>query len=181
MDLAEKIQGQAAVIERLEQLDEETLKKQSADGGWSVAECMVHMNLAMEIYLDQFESMKNSLKPEKKQYNPSFLTRKLIQSQPPDKKGRIRFKIKTMKRLDPQKSDMPADRSALDRLQQNLSRLEQFEKLMNGKDSRSFKVETVLGPMLKLHVGDALKFITAHNERHFQQIQNILESLEGQE
>jgi hypothetical protein len=181
MELSEKLERQSAIIEELKQLDEKTLTKQPADGGWSATECMVHMNLAMEIYLDQFESMKGRLKPANGPYKPTFLARKLIQSQPPDKKGMIRFKIKTMKRLDPHHSDLPADRSALDRLEDNLSRLRQFTEMMQGKDPKSFKVKTVLGPMLKLYAGDAVRFISAHNERHFRQIQNILKKTAGQE
>jgi len=181
MELAEKLERQFTIIEELKRLDEKTLTQQPADGGWSASECMVHMNLAMEIYLDQFEFMKDRLKPANGPYKPTFLARKLIQSQPPDEKGMIRFKIKTMKRLDPRKSDLPADLSALDRLQENLSRLRQITEIMQGKDSKSFKVETVLGPMLKLYAGDAVRFISAHNERHFRQIKNILKKTAGQE
>ncbi|MEJ2006484.1 MAG: DinB family protein, partial [Cyclobacteriaceae bacterium] len=174
-ELIHKINKQQSQLEELKSLGNSVLLKNPSDNGWCIAECLAHMNLAMEIYLDQFESMKDRLQPEKNAYKPAFLVNQLIQSQPPDKKGKIRFKISTMKRLDPRKTGKPADRSVIERQERNLSRLLQFLESMKGKDTRSFKVETVLGPIIKLYAGDAAQFITAHNERHFKQIRNILE------
>jgi hypothetical protein len=135
------------------------------------------MNLSTEIYLDQIEKKQSLFVTEKNPYRPTLLAGMLIRNMPPDKSGTIRMKMKTMKKLDPALYKGEIDVNQIERFLNNLTRLEKILVAMKGKDTRSFKVNSALGPVLKLYVGDALRFINAHNERHFSQIHRIIQKI----
>jgi len=165
---------------RLTQMDHDRLMKKPPDGKWSTYDCMEHMNLATELYLDQIEPRLDKLRPAKKGYKPTFIAKHLIRSMPPDKEGRIKLKMKTMKKLDPEASGRAIGPESLDRLKANIERLLAIVDDLKDSDPRSFNVKTALGSVLKLYVGDAMMFVTAHNERHFKQIEDILEQVVDQ-
>ena len=50
--------------------DEETLCIKPASSDWTAAQCIQHMNLATELYLDQIEPKLSGLKPADKAYKP---------------------------------------------------------------------------------------------------------------
>ena len=82
--------------------------------------------------------------------------------------------MKTLKVFDPGQVD---PNIAVTRLKSNLDRMRAIINRCEGKDMRSFKVNTAFGPLLKFHIGDALRFMAAHNSRHFLQLKRILDSV----
>ena len=90
--------------------------------------------------------------------------------------GELKSKMKTLKVFVP--ADQPDYRQAAARFKKNMGRYEQILKVSEGMNLRSFKVTTALGPILKFYIGDAMKFIQAHNLRHAQQIRNILSAVQ---
>ncbi len=170
--LRNQIEAQREKLIAFSTLDDEILNAKPASGGWSMLECVAHMNLATELYLDQIEAKIHLLREGKHPYKPTFLANYFINGLGIQKDGTIKFKMKTMKVFDPSKTTAP-DKNSIGRLKDNFNRIEKILVQMQGKDPRSFKVVTALGPILKFYVGDALRFINAHNERHFLQLEEI--------
>jgi hypothetical protein len=47
-------------------------------------------------------------------------------------------------------------------------------------DLHKVRVTSAIGPILRFKLGDALQFITVHNQRHIMQAQKVLEAKESQ-
>lgn len=144
---------------------------------WSINDCMIHMSLATELYLDQIEEKLHMLRPLKSSYKPTFLANYFINSLAPQANNSIRFKMKTLKAFDPHHKENLTSAEPSERLLNNLDRIDKIVEACSDKDLRSFKVTTALGPILRFYLGDALRFICAHNERHVLQIRNIMTAL----
>lgn len=161
------------LLSELETLPLELKTAAPSEGSWTVAQCLDHMNIATELYLDQLEAKISTLKPSKTDvYNGTFLGGYFSKSLAPTEGGEIKSKMKTLKVFIP--ADQPSYDEVAARFSQNLDRYEKILIVCSGMNLRSFKVTTALGPILKFYVGDAMKFIQAHNLRHAQQIRNIL-------
>ena len=146
------------------------LQRTPEGSNWNGAQCIMHMCLATELYLNQIEKKLHLLKPAKGQYKQGFWAKKFTKGLSPDENGKIRNKMKTMKVFEPEDVD---SNEAVSRLTEDLDRTLQVLEKLEGKDLRSFKVTSALGPILKFYVGDALRFVNGHNARHFVQLENI--------
>ena len=173
-----RIKEQRDKLKKFEQLEKSILYIKPDTGGWNILECIGHMNLATELYLDQIESKIHLLKEERTPYKPTFLANYITSGLGVQKDGKIKFKMKTMKVFDPSVTGS-ADDNSIERFENNLSRINKILDQLEGKDLRSFKVTTALGPVLKFYVGDAIRFLNAHNERHFLQLERIYNAVSG--
>ncbi len=161
--------------EQLREVPERSLNRPPTYGGWNVTQCLDHMNRATELYLNQIEGKLEQLRPvSKPYYKASFLAAYAIKSQEPTDTGVIKNKMKTLKAFVPEGELRPYE--VLVRFRENLSRFEVLVDLLETKDLRSFKVTTALGPILKFYIGDALRFVHAHNRRHMLQANRILDN-----
>lgn len=157
------------------ELPEELLLARPSEKTWSALECFDHMNKATELYLNQIEKKLTSLKAERnKVYKKTWFAGMFTKQLAPTEEGIIKSKMKTMKVFFP---DTDLSLKTIERFKSTLERFEKILAEVKGKDLRSFKVTTALGPILKFHLGDALGFVYAHNLRHAQQIKNTLARL----
>lgn len=157
--------------------DAETLNQKPGDGKWSVLECFQHMNLSTEVYLDQILKALPTQKPENK-LSPvkiGWVASWLINSMKP-KGGQIKYKMKTMSRLNP-KSEL--SKSVIERFIYISNQLLEIVESAKKLDLNAFKVTSAVGPMLKLKFGEGLGFVVAHNARHVLQAKNTLQIVES--
>lgn len=150
--------------------DSRDLQRTPEGSNWNGAQCIMHMCLATELYLDQIEKKMHLLKSARGPYKQGFWAKKFIKGLSPDKEGKIRNKMKTMKVFEP---DPVESEIAVSRLKNDLDRMLRILDQLEGKDLRSFKVTSALGPILKFYIGDALQFVNGHNARHFVQLETI--------
>lgn len=164
-----------AFTEKIAQQPIKSLTTKPSETAWSVLECFDHMNTATELYLDQIEGKLKELRPEEKQvYKKTLFAGIFTKQLAPTEEGIIKSKMKTMKVFYPKAN---LNLQVVDRFKHNLTRFQNVLSQCKGKNLRSFKVTTALGPILKFHLGDALDFVHAHNRRHALQIENTLEEL----
>ncbi|UII28191.1 DinB family protein [Fulvivirga maritima] len=139
---------------------------------WSIIDCIEHMNISMEVYLNQImPRLATDLKPKNGQYKPGWLAAYFAKGMEPTAEGKIRNKMKTFKKLDPKQ--VSRNVNELERFIQNIETTIEITEKIKDKNLKSFKVKTALGSWLKFYLGDALWFYTAHNLRHMLQIQNM--------
>ena len=161
--------------ESILELPNDLLVKRPNEKQWNLVECFDHMNRATELYLDQVEEKLGQLKPSHNgKFKPSWLASMFSKGLAPGKSGQIKYKMKTLKPFVPQSLSNTESLGPIKRFMHNLDRYERILHELAGMDLRSFKVVTALGPILKFNVGDALRFVHAHNRRHVQQSKNIL-------
>jgi hypothetical protein len=160
--LEEQVENQLQLaIKEFQNLSEEMLLKPSASGGWSVAQCLWHLNSYGDFYLPEIAKAIN------KKGSPGVLF----------KSGMfgayfIRMMQPGVKRYKAFKDHIPPD--VLNAYAVVAEFIHQLELLLTYiKQARSANPDARLpisiSPWIKLKLGDVLQFVIAHNERHIQQ------------
>ncbi len=138
---------------------------------WSILECIEHLNLYGDFYLPKIEqAIDKSKTVSETDYKPGLLGDYFAKSMLPKEKLN---KMKTFKSKNPKGREL--NQSILDRF---LSQQEQTLHILNNAQNLSLnkiKVPTTLGKLVKLKLGDTLRVVIYHNQRHIVQAEKILE------
>jgi hypothetical protein len=153
-------------------LDEATLLKPSDTGGWSIAQCLEHLNRYGDYYLPE---IKRRLEPgEKRQagtvFKSSWLGTYFTNMMEPAKSTK---KIKAFKAYIPQQ-----ELDAYTVVSEFITQQEQLLQYL--KDARNYNLNSIKLPIsisrfIRLNLGDVFQFLVAHDERHLQQANRNLE------
>lgn len=155
-------------------LTDDQLRTKPANGGWSIVECLQHLNLAERYYIRQLQHKVDKLG--------------LVQHSPTDQSlesgwvGRLLLNI-----VDPKsKRKFPAPGLVRPRAAADLNPAEvtaQFMELQTLLRSlldkavylnwNSDKTSTLFGKWIKINVGDMLVMLVAHTERHLAQAMRV--------
>ena len=138
---------------------------------WSILECLEHLNLYGDFYLPEIE--KTLFNSTQKINDPVFNSGKIgnyFANLMITKNGNIK-KMKTPKDKDPINSNLSF--STIERL---LKQLEKLKILLNqSRTANLTKLKTAISltKFIKLRLGDTLRFVVYHIERHILQAQKI--------
>ena len=157
-------------IKAFQQLEAQKLNQLATNGGWSIAQCLAHLNTYGDYYLPKIEhAIDSATITTSKEFVSGWLGKYFTGMMDPD---RAQKKYKAMKMHHPP--------SSLDAHQTVAKFIDQQEKLIvllkrcENKDLASVKVATSINKLIKLKLGDALQFLIMHNERHIRQaIRNL--------
>jgi hypothetical protein len=154
--------------------DEAGLHRRPADGGWSAAECIAHLNLTTAAYLPLLDEALARAR-EMGGGMPRTLRRDLVgwliwKSSSPS--GRV--KVKTTPRVVPTADGAAAELAAeFERLQNELSaRLEAAD----GLPIHRIKVESVFDPRARYSLYSVFTILPAHQHRHLLQAERAVGS-----
>ncbi|MGB1017948.1 MAG: DinB family protein [Chitinophagales bacterium] len=182
--LVKRNQSFIDVVEnKFSKLSEEQLLTKPAPDKWSISECLIHIIKADEIYTNQFESKIQEKPVQDLSYKPGWLGNWFAEGIVP-KNGKITNGMKSLKVMDPQRNmaelqkEFPSVQDVLEKfvVQQNLLN-KQMQKAVNN-DLGSIKIQTAI-PLIKIKLGDALRFVVGHNERHIFQAEGVYASIEN--
>lgn len=166
----------------LEGLGPDQLCWQPQAGKWSIVQCIDHMNIATELYLRQMEVLIPKAIARDKKPRTSFVSgfwgKRLPGMFAPQSSGRIKWKMKTTRSFRP-KADPEGQQEVIGRFRDNLDLLSRLLEEARDADLQSNRVVSALGSMLKLRLGDAFRFVNAHNARHILQAQRVREAMES--
>jgi hypothetical protein len=156
-----------------ENLDEKTLNLPETEGKWSMLQCIEHITLATAIYVKNFSEKLDGqqLPVAKDSYKGHWKGRMFAKMNAPKPEGEIPMKLKTFKFLEP-KSQLHSQ-SVLAEFEQVHAQMIDLVEKCRGVNIDRIKVPTALGPMVKLRLGEALRFIVAHTQRHLVQLERI--------
>ncbi|MCE7064785.1 DinB family protein [Dyadobacter sp. CY326] len=148
----------------------EFLNRPSETGGWSIAQCLDHLNSYGDFYLPHIEN-KLSVAPDSAQntFSSSWIGAYFTNMMDPQTGKK---KYKAMKGHIPA-SKLNAEQVVAEFIRQQeelLSRLRQART----KDLNAIKIPTSITKLIKLNLGDVFQFLIAHNERHMQQAKRNL-------
>ncbi|WP_323758508.1 DinB family protein [Roseivirga sp.] len=161
-------------VERLtENLDEKTLNQPEAEGKWSMLQCVEHITLATAIYVKNFSEKLDGqqLPAAVDNYKGHWKGRMFAKMNAPKPEGEIPMKLKTFKFLEP-KSQLNSQ-SVLAEFRQVHEQMISLVENSRMVNIDRIKVPTALGSMVKLRLGEALRFIIAHTQRHLVQLERI--------
>lgn len=161
--------------------DAALLNKKPTEKKWSVLECIEHLNKSHSIYSRQFSEHLGEKKQDKDQpefLKPTWIGKYLYKSMKP-KDGVIRAKMATMGKMKPDTelgkvSELDKDKV----LNHFLEMQREIQKCLEHAEDRhlqKIKIQTEI-PLLKMRLGDAIRFIMAHTQRHILQAERALEA-----
>lgn len=161
-------------------IDQNLLNAKPSVDKWSIAECISHLNITLEIYIPQMKAVIDHPEkyPAKKDcYRHSLLGRLAAKVIKPKANKEIPYKMKTFNGLNPEK----ALENPTEEIKKFLYYQNEILRIVDGLqnvDLNKAKITTAIGPLLKMQIGDALHFMIAHNQRHILQAQNVLKIIQ---
>jgi hypothetical protein len=161
----------AEAIRDFQNQDHAFLNKLSATGGWSIAQCLDHLNSYGDYYLPRIhlkieEAMDH---PGNESFSGTWLGNYFTRMMDPET-GRKKYKA--FKGHIPG-SNLDASKVVAEFIRQQEDILVLIRKARS-KDLDAIKVPISISSLIKLRLGDVFQFIIAHNERHMLQAKRNL-------
>lgn len=173
-DLQDRTQKSAALVHVLQKHDESVLQHKLTPTTWSVLECVAHLNLYYEFYLPLLkEAIKSeTIKPHEGGFKTGWLGQFFVNLMEP-KEGKIK-KMSAMAKMNPNATQLnSATLQTFIHYQEDFLEIIKKCKTLNLNE---VKIPTVMSKWVTISLGDTLRFIVVHNERHLLQAQNCLKS-----
>jgi len=169
LDRTELLKANTQVFFRL---TDEQLLRRPAPGKWSIAEVYGHLDLSMDASIRAILS-RITKAPDRPgdHYTSSLLGDWAYSVIMPRSDGSV-FRLKAMKtqRPDPAKLD---GREELDAFQRHCDALDDILRHVASKDLRRISIPFFVPRVIRLRLGDVLRFLVAHGERHLLQAQRV--------
>jgi len=159
------------MVDLFQNLPASTLLQPSANGGWSIAECVEHLNTYAEYYLPRIKKVIDS-NPEINHpavYSHSWIGNYFINMMDATQSNK---KYKAIKKHRPVTIQDPHE--VLANFIQHMEDLLLLLKTAKKKELIKIKVATSLASFIKLNAGDAIQFLLTHNNRHILQARQNL-------
>lgn len=165
-----------ATVNQFLQLDIETLNYKPNAGTWSMLEALEHLNLYGNFYLPEIEGQLLKAKPKvdctfKSGFWGDYFV-KVIRV----KDGQIR-KIKTVRKMDPANPHLTY--ITLNRFIKQQEKLKTLLVDSLQKDITNTKTAISLTHLIRLRLGDTMRFVVYHTERHILQAKHALEAAQA--
>ena len=179
LELLEQLQADTRQImvqlSYLRREDPGLLVQQPAPGKWSVAQVIEHLNSYGRYYLPQLQkALERSTYPAKVNFTPGWLGDYFTKSMLP-KQNRVTNKMASPKDHRPTPDIDP--KTVMDEFeQQELLMLELLNKAKH-TDIGRLRIPISIARIIKLKMGDVFRFIMAHQQRHFVQIEEVQKTL----
>ncbi|MCF0069880.1 DinB family protein [Dyadobacter sp. CY261] len=158
------------VVALFQNLDNEFLNRPSATGGWSIAQCLDHLNSYGYYYLPKMrEKLHVAPYSSKEDFTSTWIGAYFAKMMDPDTGKR---KYKAFKGHIP-----PSDLNAAVVVSEFIRQQEELLRLLRSglnKDLDAMRIPVSILPFIRMKVGDVFQFIIAHNERHMRQAKRNL-------
>lgn len=161
-------------IHQFQNLTKKELLQAATDGGWSIAQCLEHLNSYGDYYLPLIEKNLKGAdnQSENGSFKSSWLGNYFIRMMEPTT-GKQKFKA-FKGHIPVLELDAYAVIAEFIRQQEQLlDLLKKAEKL----DLNSIRIPISITRFIKLKLGDVFQFIIAHDERHIQQAMRVHKNL----
>ena len=161
----------------LKTIDPGILLQEPAAGKWSVIQILEHLNSYGNYYLVAIEKSLKQDKPAIDLFKPGWLGNYFTKLMKPGEEGAIVHKMQSPKDHRPQRQPdaFPVLNTFFEQQHYFLELLE----LDKTKNIGGIRMPISISRFIKLKVGDVFRFLIAHEQRHFVQIENTLAAVAG--
>lgn len=161
----------------LKSTDPGILLQEPAAGKWSVIQVLEHLNSYGDYYLVAIEKSLEQHKPAIEFFKPGWAGDYFTKMMKPDENRTIKHKMQAPKDHRPNKRPdaFPVLTTFLEQQHYLLELLERAK----AKNIGSIRTPISISRLIKLKVGDVFRFLIAHEQRHFVQIENTLAAVQG--
>lgn len=160
-----------SILEKILPLTNNLLNQRRSDGGWSIAQCLEHLNTYSDHYLPLIEQslITADFAKEPKKFKSGLLGRLFIKMMDPDIN---KSKYKAAKLHTPKSLQDP--HQIIASFISNQRKLIEIIQRSEKADLNRIRISTSLSKLIRLKLGDVLQFLVAHNERHLRQAIRLL-------
>lgn len=164
-ELNEILHAALQKAERMKQMSDEELFHRKAEGKWNHLEVLEHLNRYGDFYLKEIEQRilhapKNG---GKTYYRTGILGNFSARSMQPKKDGSL-IKMKTPKKMDTLNAEV--SRAVIDRFIKQQERMLDLLEQAVQVDLTKVKTSISLTSRIKFRLGDTLRFVIYHIQRH---------------
>ena len=156
-------------VKIFQNLSAEKLLKPAPNGGWSIAQCLWHLNSYGDYYLPKIKSGLAKNYPANSDFKSTWLGSYFTRIMKP---GAQMKKYKAFKNHIPP-AELEADKVVAEFILQQ-EQLLSYLKLARHTDMNRIRIPISIVSWVKLKLGDVFQFIIAHDERHLQQAKRNL-------
>jgi len=171
---------QYVVRENFSHLTEQQLNWKPREDRWSIAENLQHLNVILDFYLPEIakriqKGIAAGYEPKKK-FKSSWMGEYMVRSVQLDDTNQLRQKMRSPKAYRPsdavQNSEIDGHAQIADFVKKQDETLELL-KAAKEVSLKKVKIPIAIAQWMKLKLGDMLRFIIYHNERHVVQAQRV--------
>lgn len=162
-------------LEEVKQLDSSLLLTQPTTDKWSVIQVLEHLNSYNRYYLPEIEKSLQSEQPLNLQFKSGWFGDYFTKMMMPGKDGKVANKMNAPKDHRPI-TDLDAEGVIAEFIAGEQKLLVLFQQA-SSTDIGMLKVPISISRFIKLKLGDTFRFLIAHQQRHFIQLENTLSQL----
>jgi hypothetical protein len=179
-DLINQLQADVKQIisaaEHLQTADPVKLDYCPAEGSWSVAQVLEHLNAYNRYYLPAIEkSMIHISKDTSAWFVPGFWGNYFTKMMMPKNVYEIKNKMKAMKSYIPSKG-LNVD-AVFKEFFQHQNKLLQLLDVAKRRNLDSIRIPISISKLIRFKLGDTFRFIIAHEQRHMIQARNAVKAV----
>ncbi len=155
-------------VRSYQNMSDAELLKPARDGGWSIAQCLDHLNGYGNYYFPLMRQGMERNTTAGEDYSGTWLGNMFTKSLHPDTGKK---KMKAFKTHRPSR-ELNAKEVVAEFVRQQEELLSMM-KLARHRDLSKIKIPTSIASWIRMNLGDTFRFIVAHNERHMRQADRV--------
>lgn len=164
-DLMNRTEENLAAAKTLAAMPDAQLQQKPTAHAWNALECLEHLNRYGNFYLPEIDKRLNAATQRKATlFKSGFLGNKFALMMLPGAKG-----MKTFKVMNP--IDNASDKKVITTFIEQQQQLLQLLKKCSSYDLGKIKTSISISNFIKLKLGDTLRVVIYHNQRHMLQAQ----------
>ena len=172
-ELEEKSRSFLVYVDHLTNQPDASILKKSEPGKWNAIQVLDHLNSYYDFYLPAIEkAMSRKSSRPSKNFKPGWLGNYFTNLMEPTNTGSLKSKMKSPKNHRPA-NDLNTD-IVITKFKENQGKFINLLRKASHSNIGDIRVPISLTTLIKLKLGDVLRFITAHNQRHQLQIANTV-------
>jgi hypothetical protein len=165
-------------VQALQQLPAELQVYRPAPAQWNMRECIAHLNRYGDHYLPLMEAaVRNSSFAPDPVFNSGWIGNRLVRMIAPEPGGKPLKKMKTPRTMNP--LNTLTDAGVWAHFEQQQRRLMTLLQQPAGMNLNLIRIPVAILPLLHIRLGDLLRFMVAHNQRHLLQAQTLYTAQAG--
>lgn len=165
-----------AAAEHLRQADPVKLSYSSAAGAWSAAQALEHLNMYGRYYLPLIErAMVPITRDTNAWFIPGFWGNYFTRMMMPRDIYEIKNKMKTVKQFTPEKGVNVE--AAFNEFLAHQQKLLQLLEVARRRNLNTIRIPVAISRLFRLKLGDAFRFLVAHEQRHMIQARNAIKAV----
>lgn len=155
-------------VQDFKKLSTDQLNLRESDDSWSILECIEHLNRYGDFYIPEMEKQlkKHVHFAKAEKFKTGFIGNYFARTMLPGSK-----KIKTFKSMNPIGSELTA--TVLDKFIQQQEKLLELLETASKSDLNKIKTSISISKLIRLKLGDTLRVVIYHNQRHVGQAKRI--------